>query len=621
MNALLQSITQIFTRAMGAVKTNTAAIGFALAFATVTLIRIQLDWPEQEAYNFLFNCLHWSFALGAIFSLAALTAAKSRFDTPKANLLANLISIVVVMVTFGALYLMGGTQMDQAYSRYQVLTHLAIARISVAIFVSIIAFILFAREKKETSGFSRALFMTQKAFLIAALYGLVMMSGSSAVAGAIQNLLYNDMSEKVYMTLATLSGFMAFTIFVGYFPSFKKDFLDPRLEAVQKQPQFIEALLGFILVPLFLALTVVLLLWAMRTVLTDKWPIFTELASIASAFALGGVWLHMMVIQHKTRLANFFKTVYPAAALIILAFEAQALWHQLARFGLKTVEYEFILVWIIAVAAAILLLIFKARAHVMVALLVCAVGIFSVLPLVSYQALPVMAQVNRLENLLVSAGILVNGQLLPADPQHGPNEDARVAITDAVVFLSNAEKPKLPQWYAPRLGEADIFKSKLGFDQTWSKDPDYRLNRSYLGLSLILPSTVIDIGDYQWLIPITEQYRGYGESVTLETSKGLYKFYWKSENFTSAPSLKITLDDQPILEETFDQYVDQLMDRYPLNQNTGTKGTLADLTYGFENQHIAILMVFNTVNINVDPQNDNINYYLNLNGIYLREKP
>lgn len=621
MSVFFESIIQIFKRAYAGILTNTAAIAFAFAFAVVTLVRIQLDWPEQEAYNFLFNCLHWSFALGAILSLAAITAARSRYDTTKAQLFANLLSVVAVISAFVALYFFGASETADPYVRYQVLTNLAVARISVAIMISLIGFILFSIKRSEEPGFARALFMTQKAFFIATIYGLVMMGGSSAVAGAVQNLLYPDMSEKVYMTLATLSGFMAFTIFVGYFPSFKKDFSDPRRDAVEKQPQFIEVLFGFIMIPLFLALSTVLLLWAGKTIFTADWPVFRELASIATAFALGGVWLHLMVTQHKSQLANFFKGIYPLAALVILAFEAQALWHQLSRFGLKTVEYEFILMWLIAVSASVLLLIYKSRAHVMIALLICAVGLFSVLPVVGYEPLPVMAQVNRLENLLVASGNLVDGKLTAVATDRAPAEETRVAITDAVEFLANAQNAKVPEWFEPKLAQEEVFKSKLGFEKTWSKDPRDKINNGYMGLSLMLPSQAVDITGYKWMIPIGQEYRGYGESVTLETSKGLYKFYWKNDNFAGAPRLKIVQDDSVILEESLDAYIDQLMDRYPLNQAMYPKGTTEDLSVTFENDKIAILLVFNTININVDPQNDNINYFLNLNAIYLREKP
>ncbi len=48
------------------------------------------------------------------------------------------------------------------------------------------------------------------------------MAGTSSIAGAIEALLYNDMSEKVYMYISAVVGFLTFILFIGYFPDFRK---------------------------------------------------------------------------------------------------------------------------------------------------------------------------------------------------------------------------------------------------------------------------------------------------------------------------------------------------------------------------------------------------------------
>ena len=73
MNNIKKSISQVFHNGLQSFSKFPAAMGSALAFALVTMVRIQIDWPQQEAYNFLFNCLHLAFAFGSIFGLAAVT--------------------------------------------------------------------------------------------------------------------------------------------------------------------------------------------------------------------------------------------------------------------------------------------------------------------------------------------------------------------------------------------------------------------------------------------------------------------------------------------------------------------------------------------------------------------
>lgn len=617
-SSFIQSISQIFKGAASAFQRFPAAIACALAFAVVTMVRIQLDWPMQEPYNFLFDCLHWSFAMGAVFSLAAITFAQSRYNQSRAFLAANLLGAAAAAVTFLALYLTGGTEPDPVISRYMVVSGLAAARVSVAILVSFLAFIILAGYPKEQSDFARSLFMTQKALFIALVYGGVITAGASGVAGAVQALLYSGMSEKVYMYITTLTGFLAFTIFVGYFPDFRRGQVDENREEAQKQPRFIEILFEFILVPIVLALTAVLLLWAGRTVVTGTWPVFVQLYGIATSYAAGGIWLHVMVTRLESGLAKFYRRIYPLTALVILAFEAWALFIQLGKTGLKTTEYSFALIWVIAVVSAVLLLLRNAGAHTAIAAIICTAAIFSVLPAVGYHALPVTAQVSRLEKLLVSQGMLEGGLLTPATVE--PELAVRESITDAVSFLAYARDAKLPAWFDRRLGESSVFKSKLGFEQTWPKPGDI-YNGGGMGLSLMQPPGAVDISGYTWAVNLQNYYGRDNDSVTVDGVKGLYRINWTVTPPTGIATLKIELDGRVILEQDMNDYIDRISAKYPPGQGRPTEASFDDMSLRLETPEVSVLLVFNNVDIYVDPRRDSINYGLNPGALYLKEKP
>jgi hypothetical protein len=621
MNVFFRSISQILKGAAKAFQTFPAAIACALAFAIVTMIRIQLDWPQQEAYNFLFNCLHWAFALGAIFSLTAITAAQSRINKSSAFLFANLLGAAVAILTFLALYWFGGTNPAVTGDRYAMVTGLAAIRVGVAMLVSFIAFIILAGYPKEQSDFARSFFMTHKAFFIAFIYGSVIMSGASGVAGAIQALLYRNMSEKVYMYIATLAGFLAYCIFVGYFPDFRKGQTDERREVAQKQPRFIEILFEYITIPIVLAMTIVLLIWAGKTILTGMGSSFVQLSSIATAYAVGGIWLHVMVTHYETGLAKFYRRIYPIAALVILAFEAWALLLQLQKSGLKITEYSFGVIWIIALAAAVLLLVLKAKAHVTIAVLTCIMAVISVLPVIGYQALPVTAQVSRLENLLLSQNMFKEGLLVPAATE--PGLTVRESITDAVNYLANAQDAKLPAWFDRNLRDSATFKAKLGFEQTWPKqEAPSGAGAENMFTSLISRPEAIDISDYDWAFNIqlySEQNKGQA-SVSVKGERGTYWLDWTVNTRTGMPNLKIRLDDRLILEEDMNAYVDRIIAAYPPRGGEPYQVPLKDISLQLETPEVTVLLVFNSVEINVNPRQDIIYYNLNLGAIYLKEK-
>lgn len=619
MNAFTRSVAQAFTGAIKAFSTFPVSIGSALCFAVVTIIRIQLEWPQQEPYNFLFNCLHWSFALGAIFSLAAITAAQSRYNTKNAFLLANALGVIAVVATFIFLYYFGGQEPVITGARYDYVSAIAVARVIAVMLISILSFIVLASYPAEKSDFARSMFMTHKAFFISLFYGMVIMGGASGVAGAFQALLYNDMSEKVYMYIATLTGFLVYTMFVGYFPDFRKDQEDPKREIAQKQPRFIEILFVYILIPIILAMTVVLLAWAIKTILEGMGESsFIRLSGIASSYALVGLWLHIMVTHNESGWAKFYRRVYPIAALVILAFEAWALVVQLKSSGLKTAEYSFSLLLILAASAAILLLIYNAKAHLPIVAITCALAIFAVLPVAGYYSLPVRAQIDRLENILTSQNILKDGELVPAQVE--PEKDVRIDITDAVEFIAYAEGVKLPVWFDQDLAQSDVFQEKLGFEKTW---PDFEPSEpgGYMGTFLYLPSEPIAISDYDWAVNPQNIYGKGDGSVLIKGNRGDYKIYWLDTSKAGIPALRIKLDDAVILDRDMNEYIDKISEKYPPGQNEPREASLEDMSMKIETAELSVLIVFNNAEINVDPQNDVINYWIGLNSIYIKEKP
>jgi len=620
MNSVALSISKIFKGAARTIDTFPVTIAFAFLFAFVTFIRIQVDWPQQEQYNFLFNCLHLSFAFGAVSSLMLITFVQSRFNTKSSLLFVNILGIVITAVAFLLLYFYGATT-ELSNIRYTSLSSLAVGRIIAAMLISMLAFIVLAEYPKVKSGFSQSLFMTHKAFFIALLYGTVILAGTSGVATAVKALLYHGMSDKVYMYLGTLAGFLAFTIFVGYFPDFRKGINDDHREEAQKQPRFIEILFGYILVPITLALTIVLLLWAGQSILKGNWPSFMMLYRIAAVYAIGGIWLHIMVTDHETGVEKFYRKIYPVAALIILAFEAWALYRQINQFGLKITEYWFIIIWITAVLSSCLLLILKENSHNKIILVTCIAALVSVSPVIGYHSLPVLAQLDRLENLLTSQGMLQSGNLVPASKL--PNEKIRESITDAVSYVANSKNAKLPDWFDKNLDNSEVFKQKLGFEQTWPKpDQDYYPgDNNYLSLSLVLRPEPMDISNYQWSVTIGDNYGKQSTSTFVKGKNGEYQISWISDTASQIPLLQIKNKDKMILEQSMSDYIETITKKYPPLSGGGMKEvSIEDMSLKLETEEISVLLIFSNIDINVDVQNDSINYWLNLKNLYLHEK-
>jgi hypothetical protein len=611
MNQFKNFVFRISKGAIKAFQTFPMPIGCALLFTLATMVQIELSWSSTEGYSYFLTALRWALAFASLFGLPLIVAVKSRFDTKKAFITANFIGLAGAVIVFFALYQWGGIP-SFSDSTIKVVSQLATSRLIVAMAVSFLMFIILLSYPKDQSDFARAFFMTHKAFFIALLYGGVIMAGSSLIVGALQVLILSEMPESIYAHLGIVCAFIGFSIFLGYFPDFRKGAADSQREIAQNQPRFVEVLFGYIMIPIFAALTLVLFGWAVKTIISGMNTSFTQLFGIAATYTLGGLWLYLMVTHDDTGIAKFYRRFYPIAALVILVFEAWALIQRIGDVGLRISEYYFIILWIVAAASSVLLLIKKIKAYLPIIYLICGLAVISVLPFMGYQPTTIASQTDRLTTLLIDENILQDGELVPATSS--PELSVREDITDTVVYLASFPVAKLPSWFDPDMERSDIFKEKLGFEQSYGQIG----GGDYFATSVFLPSLAIDISDYQQSL-IFNTWSGAGDNVvTFEGKNGTYDIYWLIDQNNGIPTIKIVLNGEVIAEESLAPYVEQIVDQFP--GDNGAQGTLEDMSLKIETEQLDALMVFQNIDGYIGPDEYNTYYNFSLNAVYLNEK-
>ncbi|HMM05636.1 MAG TPA: DUF4153 domain-containing protein [Clostridiales bacterium] len=612
MNPLNQFIYKISKGALKSFQSFPASMACALLFTVTTMVEIELGWSALEGYDFLLSCFRWSFAFAALFSFMLVTAVQSRFDSFLSFIAANACGVAAAAIAFFSLYQWGGIA-SPADAAVTVVSDLAAGRMIVAMSVSLLLFIILAAYPKEESDVARSFFMTHKAFFIALLYGGVIMAGSSLIVAALETLVFDGLAHSIYGHLGVVSGFIGYSIFLGYFPDFRQQRVDDQRAVAQTQPRFIEILFGYILIPVFIALTLVLLGWALKTVLGGMHTSFTQLFGIAATYTLGGLWLYLMVTHHKTVIAGFYRRFYPIGALVILIFEAWALIVALGAAGLKISEYYFILLWLIAAISSVLLLIKKSGAYLPILFLICVLAVVSVLPFIGYQPTTIAAQTNRLTTLLTEENILQDHELVSVTQE--PNIEVRENITDAVVYLAGFPGDKLPSWFDSALERGDIFKEKLGFEQTWAsegRDGDTFVTSVYLS------STALDVSAYRWAVVFNSMDMTGDEAVTVTGDYGTYELYWITDANNGLPTLKIVTEGKTVVEENFASFLEQIVQAHP---GSHTKATpLEDLSLRIDTDELEALVVFQFIDGYIGPDEQNTYYNLDLNAVYLNEK-
>lgn len=604
---------------LGAIKSYPISIMSALGFTAVTLIRIYMEWPVQEVYNFLFNCLHLTFGFGATFGLMIIALERLIYKDKKEFEIVNYATLFLGMSIFWLLYNYGGIERTIGNTTLQYVSQLAQSRMLALFAISGIGFVYALKKSDEQSIFCESLFMVQKAFIIAMFYGLIVMMGTSAVAGAIQALLFDDMSEKVFMVLAALSGLFSFMIFVGYFPSTQYDHYEGKREFLERQATFIIRLFDLILIPILVAMTIVLLIWAMKIIVTGEWPVFAELSGIITSYVISGLWLHFMVTKHEAVTALFYKKIFPICGVVILMLGFLAWAKQLNESALKADTYVFILIWAVSMIALVMLHIKKGSAHPTIAIIISLSIFGSVFPIVGYHVMPVRSQLNRLEQLLISEDMFDGEQIIPADDH--VSLEFKEDITDAVLFIVNEEEAKLPKWVDGRLSDRSFFESTMGFEWALAKEVYYNASRAF-SLYLELSDEVLDISTYDFAISLSSRVHQQAPLRLIEVTgkKGQYELEWRIDQHTGIPNLRILESKRVLVENDFSDFLETLEKTYQPGHEKERIESILDMSLSTENERLAILLVFKHINITVDVENDKITYYFEVDKLYIREK-
>jgi len=551
----------------------------AFLFMMITIIRIQVE-IEEEQVRFLYDCMQMSLAAGISFSLFSTAYLKKKVQAVKYG---HIMTVIVLILAFVLLYFFSRGDVKDYY-RLRV-TDIAGARLFVWILICQIGFIVFLKKRS----FGEALFIFMKSMVIAFVYGAVLMSGTTGVAGAVQGLLYNDMSEKVYMHLSAIVSFMTFTIFIGNFPDLDGSVQDYTASA--NKPKAVEILLTYIVIPIILSLSMVLLLWIGKAIFLGEWPSFNIVMGIVTSYIFFGVWLYLLVADDSSGLTVNYRKIYPVISLLILIFGLWSFVRHLSNDGFRNQEYFFSLLLLIGITIMLLILIKKESSQDWIPILLVVVMMFSIGPKVGYHQLPVGIEIDRLEGILREEGMFEN-QII--SEKSSISDEMKIQITQSVQYISNARDAKLPSWFDRDFDDNSRFKEVFGFEKTWS-NRDFKYN-DYVYLHLTGDSH--DISDYDYAVYME------GQEALLKTDQHDYKFVW----YHDSKSLELYQDDELILEETMDEYFEGLRDEL--------EGTSEVMSHKINRDNLEIMLVFKYVNISLGEE---VDIYSEIKVIYFKE--
>ena len=580
-----------------------AAMLAATALAAITSIRIA---DNSLLASGQFDRWQFVFALTALISLAWSGWLYSRKD-PKRSELISLAGLITIVPLFLLIRPVDGRIPFLTSSR-------AIATGAIAI----IALLLAISRSSEKTDFNKRFFMLHKAFFIALLYMLVIMGGLNFTSAAVETLLYSDMSSDVYQYLTTWSAFLGFAFFLGNLPDLKRSAPFDAVHISQKQPRFIEVLFTFVMIPIVLALSFVLLLWALRMLISRSWPDFAQLASIFSGYIILGTWLTIMVADSAHGLAKFFRRAYPVLAIIFLAVESVAIFRQIDRFGIRGGEYAAAVVWLFGISSAVYFLIKPISLNRLSAWTAAVLILISVLPLTGFSDVTLNSQLSRLNNVLERYGMLQGDTIKPADKNNIPAKEDQVLITEAVSYLTSLDRYEdMPTWFPQEERIYQDFTKTFGFEQRW----DYQDGDSYkpgnTSSWVRAENSAIDISGYD--LVLTDSVNKSGIDVSFTTDLGEYDLNVVDVEPVNgqAPSLIISRNGSEIVNRSLEAELAPIGEEAKASKMYEYIVEPEDLQIIVEENGVRVLIVIKSLDISWE--GDTMRYFINLGGVYFTD--
>lgn len=564
---ILDKIKSVFSNGFYAFKSYPVVIVSAIIFTLINYYRIATDQSLFYDQDVVLDAFQMSLTLAITFNLFFVAYANRN---NKKHLWFTIATVGVAIVSYISLRYFGVSDAHNGFKE------LVIGRV---IALNIVAVLLFMFYNKSSYDYAMSLFMTQKAFFIALLYGGVMMFGASATIGAFEALVYNDLSSDVYGYVGATVGLIAFTIFVGYFPSLK-NLDDERHLAVRTQPKFIKVLIEFIFNIIFFALSLVLLIWAGKTIISSDWPAFGEVSAIVLSYIIFGIWLYLMNIPHNSKVSRWFKKLFPILGLIIIAFGIRVLFREWPEEGLTISIYGFVLTILGGIVALLGLLIKGEKLQELIVVVFAVCILISVAPLINAVELPFNVQMHALETYLIEHEILVNDDIVP---NASLAIEKQVKISKWVNRLAYKRDLDYPTWFKRELSDDDVFVATFGFEKVWYIDD----TPSYAYVYLRNHLKVVNIEGYQYHLNSDDfsdvaMLNGYELERIRDYDKKIFKLIISKEN-------------TPVCTFDLNAAVQPTIDAYAVDSNK-TEHSLV-LSYEYEEGGFKMKVVLNQISV------------------------
>lgn len=340
-------------------------------------------------------------------------------------------------------------------------------RTLVAVFAMLCA-VLWIPSVKNTTDFNEVALIHFKSVFTSILYSAVLSAGIGAIIATVDILLF-DVDYNAYLyTLSLIWVMFAPLYYLSLLPKFNsQEELDLKyIDKARTYPKFLDILVSYILIPLVAVYTLVLLVYFVKILITLHWP-SGQLGPMVLVYSAAGIVLYVLASLLPNRFAFWYCRIFPKALIPIVIMQLISVGIRLNAYGITEARYYVALFGIFSIISGIILSIKPVGKNSLIALLVAGFAIFSIIPPVDAFTVSRTSQINRVEKILQTEGILIDGKL---NPKEEASEYTKIEATNILIYLDRHSSLKYIEWLPDDFHIYTDMERVLGFKPTY---PDW----------------------------------------------------------------------------------------------------------------------------------------------------
>ncbi len=314
-----------------------------------------------------------------------------------------------------------------------------------------------------------------KSAFISVLYSTVLMLGIMAILAAVDNLLFSiDNKSYAYTAIIIWVFFFPF-YYLSLIPKFNSEL---EMDIINREksttcPKFLEILISYIAIPLIAVFSLVLVIYFLKIIFTQTWPIGV-LGPIVLGYSSAGILVFLLAAVLENRFSQIYRMIFPKVLIPVVLLQLISVGIRLNAYGITESRYYLALFGIYALITGVFLS-FKptGRNSVIVILAVCF-GLFSITPPVDAFNMTKISQISRVEKILISDKILINGSLTPSSTV---TDKDKYEITNILTYLNTRGYDSNIKWLPKKFNPYIDMKRVVGFEPFYGSSPEVIQNK------------------------------------------------------------------------------------------------------------------------------------------------